>query len=196
MLTGLVAGVNPHRFDYAKPTRRVERFSDIDFASLAACGYNYGLFDVDNTLALRRSNVVATPILETIRAAQACGHLQGVALVSNAVWPSRRRLARLTAIRDQIGPNTVLVAAYLPRIKPHPWPFRRALDLLGATTRRTIVVGDQIFTDIAGANRLGGGIHTIWVPPLGDDAWFTRGRRAKETWVFDKIWGGKIDPRS
>lgn len=53
--------------------------------------------------------------------------------------------------------------------KPRNRAFRRALDLLGTSPRETAVIGDQIFTDIAGGNRMG--MYTILVVPISDKEW-------------------------
>jgi HAD superfamily phosphatase (TIGR01668 family) len=57
-------------------------------------------------------------------------------------------------------------------IKPRKSPFRRAMKMLGMTPGETAVVGDQIFTDILGGNRLG--LYTILVVPMpGKEYWAT-----------------------
>ena len=48
--------------------------------------------------------------------------------------------------------------------KPKPSGYRKAMEQLGTDTGNTIFVGDQIFTDVWGANRAG--IHTILVKPI------------------------------
>ena len=48
--------------------------------------------------------------------------------------------------------------------KPKPSGYRRAMKELGTDTSNTIFVGDQIFTDVCGANLAG--IRTILVKPI------------------------------
>ena len=45
-------------------------------------------------------------------------------------------------------------------IKPRKSPFKKALALLGTTPGETATVGDQLFTDIWGGNRMA--LFTIW----------------------------------
>jgi HAD superfamily hydrolase (TIGR01459 family) len=45
--------------------------------------------------------------------------------------------------------------------KPHPEIFRRMLQQLGATAERTLMVGDNLFTDITGSRGLN--IATLWI---------------------------------
>ena len=49
-------------------------------------------------------------------------------------------------------------------VKPLPFAFLRALQLLGVRRRDAAMVGDQLFTDVLGASLLG--IRTILVEPL------------------------------
>jgi uncharacterized protein len=49
-------------------------------------------------------------------------------------------------------------------LKPFPGGFGRALRVLGTTKRQTLVIGDQVFTDVLGASLLG--LRTILTDPL------------------------------
>ena len=48
--------------------------------------------------------------------------------------------------------------------KPKPSGYRAAMERLGTDTKNTLFVGDQIFTDIIGANLAG--IRSILVAPI------------------------------
>ena len=48
--------------------------------------------------------------------------------------------------------------------KPRPDGFHRAMKAMGTTPATTAVIGDQMFTDILGGNRVG--LYTIMVEPL------------------------------
>jgi len=53
----------------------------------------------------------------------------------------------------------------IPRArKPRRRAFRAAMEVMGTAPAETAVVGDQIFTDILGGNRLG--LYTILVTPV------------------------------
>jgi putative hydrolase of the HAD superfamily len=49
--------------------------------------------------------------------------------------------------------------------KPNPRLFKRALDVLGASPQKAVMVGDRLDTDICGAKKLG--IATVWYNPSG-----------------------------
>jgi predicted HAD superfamily phosphohydrolase YqeG len=73
---------------------------------------------------------------------------------------------RLNAIAKQLGiPSTHVFAAGFTDQKPLPGIYRRAMAVMKATSATTVMVGDQIFSDMLGANLLG--IYTIFVWPLG-----------------------------
>lgn len=56
--------------------------------------------------------------------------------------------------------------------------------MMEAQPAQTAIIGDQLFTDIAGGNKLG--LYTILVRPLGPDHWSTRlsGRRLREARIL------------
>ena len=66
------------------------------------------------------------------------------------------------------------------RLKPRKSAFRPALELMNVSPDRVAVIGDQIFTDILGGNRLG--LYTILVRPLSRREFF--GTRISR--VFEK----------
>ena len=66
---------------------------------------------------------------------------------------------RVAAAGAQLGVSTVPNA-----LKPLPFGFLRALRLLGTPRRQTVVIGDQLFTDMLGGKLLGLG--TILTEPL------------------------------
>lgn len=74
-------------------------------------------------------------------------NLDPVLPVEGELWPGAGAL--VAAIRTATGREPVAVG------KPEPYPFRMALERLGARPEETLMVGDQIATDVVGAARLG-----------------------------------------
>ncbi|MBF0706472.1 MULTISPECIES: YqeG family HAD IIIA-type phosphatase [Bacillales] len=77
--------------------------------------------------------------------------------------------------------------------KPMTKAFRKALKDMNLSADDTVVIGDQIFTDVVGGNRMG--LHTILVVPVAStDGFFTKFNRKIEsiflTWMKRK---GKIN---
>lgn len=70
--------------------------------------------------------------------------------------------------------------------KPLRKSFGRALKLMGTKKEETVVIGDQLLTDIFGGNRKG--LHTILVIPVAtNDAKITTFNRKLESFIMGKL---------
>lgn len=70
--------------------------------------------------------------------------------------------------------------------KPKKSPYIKAMELLNTNSRNTAVIGDQIFTDVLGGNRLG--LYTILVKPISTKEFiWTRFVRKLEKILIKKI---------
>ena len=125
---------------------------DIDLKSLAQSGKKLILLDVDNTLLPWKGEAIPQTSLDWITTARKCG--LELCILSNTRHP-----ARLDRIAKKLGVN------YLQgRFKPSTAMYRQALKQFGAQPQQAVMIGDQLFTDILGANRAG--IEAIWVRPM------------------------------
>ena len=134
------------------PDEYVPSVCDIDLESLKSRRREVILIDLDNTLVPWRGYNVPLDVREWLQRARRQGI--NVCLVSNTRFPER--LERLARELDLPFVSGVL--------KPRRGGFRKGLEALGASRERAVVVGDQVFTDILGGNRLGA--YTILVRPL------------------------------
>jgi HAD superfamily phosphatase (TIGR01668 family) len=123
----------------------------IDLDTLRGRGVRALLVDLDNTLLPRDTSEFTVEALDFASRVREAGF--SACLVSNN-WH-----ARVHAAASELGFMLVPKA-----LKPLPWGFRAGLHLLGATSRETAVIGDQLFTDISGGNMLG--MTTVLVLPL------------------------------
>lgn len=134
-----------------EPDLYLRSVRDIDIEGLRERGIDTLLMDLDNTLLPRDSTVIPDDIV------QWCSHLdeQGMTacLVSNN-WHERVRTVAAEL-------DFLLVSK---AVKPLPMAFRRAMRLAGSSRDRSVVVGDQMFTDVLGGKLLG--LMTIMVLPL------------------------------
>lgn len=134
------------------PGEFVESVTQIDVKKLKSRQITALLVDLDNTLVPWQSYDIAQEVVKWIREAEQQG--MEFCIVSNT--RSRGRLKRLASI---IG------VPFVERsLKPRRAGFYEALKLLNVNMDNAAVIGDQIFTDILGGNRLG--MHTILVRPL------------------------------
>ena len=72
---------------------------------------------------------------------------------------SNNKEPRVKMFNDVVQVNYIFKAN-----KPMPGNYRKAMEIMGTTTENTLFVGDQIFTDVMGANIAG--IRTILVKPI------------------------------
>jgi len=117
------------------------------------------LLDLDNTIIPRDSQRFEPAVEQWLRDLLDQGF--SLAIVSNN---SPARVNTLAA--------PLQIPAVTRAVKPLKRAFKNALNLLGVSVENTAVLGDQIFTDILGGNRLG--LFTILVVPMnGKEFWAT-----------------------
>ncbi|MGM9997943.1 MAG: YqeG family HAD IIIA-type phosphatase [Candidatus Bruticola sp.] len=159
--------------------------ADIPFAQLADLQKVNICLDVDNTLALRSSSVIDARAAQALAEAKHNGYINEICIVSNIIW-GRAREERVRLIAQQIGTEHYVAARFWER-KPGAKPFLSAMRMMNAKPENTAIIGDQIFTDIAGGKKLG--LYTVLVRPLGDDHWttFITGRRRREKKILCRL---------
>ena len=123
---------------------------EIDFERLYQEGYRGVIFDIDNTLVAHGAPADA-------RAVRFFAHLK--ALGYRCCLLSNNNEPRVRTFNEKIRVKYIYKAH-----KPWTANYRRAMQLMHTDTGNTLFVGDQIFTDIWGANRTG--IRTILVKPV------------------------------
>jgi len=126
--------------------------TDIRIEELKEAGIDTVLLDLDNTLVAWQRHDVSEAVREWLGALKAAG--MKLCLVSNTRFG--KRLRALSAELD---------IPYVRRAwKPRKSGFVRAMQELGAEPSKTVMIGDQMFTDILGGNRAG--LYTVMVKPL------------------------------
>ena len=146
-----------------EPWMRLDSALDIPFDELAADGVRALLFDLENTL-IPPGGPFNDEGREIVAKARAAGLAVGVVSNASASWVG----AELT--REDIP----FVA---PAGKPGREAFEQGCALLEVSPREAVYVGDQMITDVLGAQRAG--LRTILVQPRyeheGRSAQFQRG---------------------
>lgn len=132
------------------PGEYLDSTYEIDFDYLYDCGYRGLIFDIDNTLVPH-----GAPADE--RAVLLFRHLKELGF--SCMLLSNNQEMRVKTFNDAVSVNYIFKAG-----KPKTSGYRRAMEILGTNQSNTIFVGDQIFTDICGANLAG--IRTILVKPI------------------------------
>lgn len=132
------------------PGEYLDSTYEIDFDKLYTQGYRAVIFDVDNTLVPH-----GAPADE--RAIALFSHLKELGY--SCMLLSNNKEPRVKMFNDAVGVNYIYKAN-----KPMPGNYRKAMEIMGTDTTNTLFVGDQIFTDVMGANLAG--IRTILVKPI------------------------------
>lgn len=132
------------------PGEYLESAYGIDFEKLYHDGYRGIIFDIDNTLVPH-----GAPADDRAKALFAALKELGYrcCLLSNNKEP------RVKMFNDEVQVDYIFKAG-----KPKVSGYERAMELMGTTRENTLFVGDQIFTDVYGANRAG--IRTILTRPI------------------------------
>lgn len=134
------------------PNEFIDSVPDINIAELKNMGIKAFLIDLDNTLVPWQGYDIPDEIVKWIHEVSDDG--MKVCLVSNT-----RTSGRLDRIASKLDVKYAVKA-----LKPRRAGFLEALKLLDVTPCEAAVIGDQIFTDIFGGNRLD--IYTILVRPM------------------------------
>lgn len=122
----------------------------IDFQKLYQEGYRGILFDVDNTLVPHGAPATEESV-ELFRRLHEMGF--STCLISNNKEP------RVTPFADAMETPYVYKAG-----KPKCSGYQKGMEIMGTGTQNTLFIGDQLFTDVWGANRAG--LYSILVKPI------------------------------
>lgn len=132
------------------PKEDAESAYSIDYGKLYENGYRSIIYDIDNTLVEHGAPATeaAVELVERLRR-------MGFAIC----FLSNNGEQRVSEFCDKVDAVYIYKAG-----KPKKKGYEAAMKLMGSTMDQTVSIGDQIFTDIWGANR--SGIYSILVKPI------------------------------
>ena len=111
----------------------------INYEKLYQSGFRAVIFDIDNTLVPHGKD--STPEIDGL-----FRYIHSVGL--KTLLLSNNSDERIQRFLENIDSPYVSMAD-----KPEPDGYYRALEILGVPKENAVVIGDQVFTDILGANR-------------------------------------------
>ena len=157
------------------PKEHVRNVQAIDLSKLKSMGIDNLIVDLDETLRKRNSDLIPEGSVKWIEEVKSRGFK--VCITSNN--PFRWKLRKIEKVFN--APVSFFA------LKPLPIAFKNAMKLLGSKPSNTALIGDQLFTDIVGANWLG--IYTILVDPItgAEKGIFRRMMRWLEQKVFPRV---------
>ena len=132
------------------PGEYLDSTYSIGFDKLRKNGYRGVIFDIDNTLVPH-----GAPADE--RAVALFSHLRELGF--SCILLSNNKEPRVKSFAEQVGALYIFKAG-----KPKKSGYLRAMEKMNTNKNDTIFMGDQIFTDVCGANLAG--IRTILVKPI------------------------------
>ena len=158
-----------------RPRERVRRITELTPEWLARRGLRGLVVDLDNTLVPYGVKPPAPDELDAWNRELAAAGVP-VVIVSNA------RTGRTRSWAKSLGLTGWGLAG-----KPFPWGLRRAFVQMGLPAKEVAVAGDQLFTDVFGANLVGA--YSVLVEPLEPKKGLphTRWVRALERRILERI---------
>lgn len=159
--------------EWLRPDFYVSRLIHIPIEYLEAKEIKGVIIDLDNTIAPWDSDVIAEKFAQWLQDVLICNIK--IILVSN------NKKNRVAAFSQLIGVPYIASAG-----KPLKKSFIRAKKILDLPSHRMAVIGDQLFTDVFGGNRMG--FHTILVQPMANKEFIgTQVLRKFEKFVLKKL---------
>ncbi len=157
------------------PVEAFHALESIPLEGLRNRGKKLILLDVDNTLVKWKGEDFSAEVVAWIDEAKSLGF--NLCILSNT-----RRPARLQRVCEKLGVKTVR-----DRFKPSTRMYRLALKEFDVKAEEAVMIGDQLLTDILGANR--SGIEAIWVHRIHDHEFIgTRVNRIIERFIISRLY--------
>lgn len=152
-----------------RATRYVAELALVDVDELVATGVRLVLLDRDNTCVPRGAQTAPDSVVAWLERARSAG--LELCLVSNNFHTTQ-----VSATARELGCEFVDHA-----MKPAPFALVRAMRARRRVPGETVMVGDQVFTDVVAGNLAG--VRTILVRPQSRrDLWYTHVFR-----VFERL---------
>ncbi len=137
-------------FEKFYPQEYLDSAYKINFDALYKEGYRGIIFDIDNTL-VPHGHPADGRSIALVRHLKLLGY--------RCIFLSNNKEPRVKMFADAVKMPYIFKAK-----KPNPANYKKAMEQMGTDLTNTLFVGDQIFTDIYGANLCG--IRTILVKPI------------------------------
>ncbi len=154
------------------PDMYIKSIYDIDYNKLKQKGIKCLLFDLDNTLVPVNEDVPTKKVKELFNRLEKDFK---IIILSNS---GKKRL-----IPFKEGLNVDVAAS---SHKPFKKKYLKIMDIYKFKYHEIAAIGDQLLTDIQGANRVG--ITSVLVNPIGDyEKWCTKINRFMEGFVYRKL---------
>lgn len=139
------------------PDQQLDSIFEVDVEYLQSLGIKGIITDLDNTLVPWNDRNITPRLAEWFAMLRKRGF--ELYIISNNSRDSGGQLAL-----------ELEIPAIFYAVKPRKRAFQKALDHMKLQSNQVAVIGDQIFTDVLGGNRLG--LYTILVTPISEKEFF------------------------
>ena len=140
-------------FENFLPDFMFEKFDEVTPSFLKEQNIRYLLIDIDNTLAPYEEALPNERVIAWFKLLEENG--------IRSVLVSNNHRERVELFNSLLG-----LPAFYDCKKPSPRRLKKYADSIGAVSSETSALGDQIFTDVWGAKKMGA--RAILVPPIKD----------------------------
>lgn len=155
-----------------KPTIYQKDIFSIDYDKLLENNINNLLFDIDNTISTTKEKTPNPKVIKLFEELRKKGF--NLFILTNALKK------RATSFGERLNVKT-----YYFSMKPASRNYNKVIKENNLKTKHTAAIGDQIYTDIKGANKLG--ITSILVDPIDKHEFITtKINRLKENKLISK----------
>ena len=155
-----------------KPTIYQKDVFSINYNKLKKQNIKNLLFDIDNTIANTKEKYPTKEIIDLFTNLKEQGF--NIFIITNAF--------KKRATRFAISLN---IKTYHTSMKPHKHTYKRIIKENNLNYEECAAIGDQIYTDVKGANKLG--ITSILVDPISNkELIITKINRLKEKYLINK----------
>lgn len=154
------------------PDMYCKNVQSVNISRLLYEGLEGVAIDVDNTL-IDYNQTLSDEVKNWVEKIKKSG--LKVCILSNS-----NNKNKVKKVADTLGLEYVMVAK-----KPFKSGFKKACNLLKLDPVFVAVIGDQLFTDVIGANRMG--MFSVYVEPINKkEHWYTRWKRPIEAFILSK----------
>jgi len=130
------------------------------------------MIDIDNTVVDTQKNII-DGLEDWYKKIKEAG-------IKCIILSNSSKIAKIRSVSDKLEIPYISLA-----LKPLKSGFKRGIKLLDLDRENIAVVGDQIFTDVIGANRCK--LFSILVKPINEqDLWYTKWKRPIENKILEK----------
>jgi HAD superfamily phosphatase (TIGR01668 family) len=141
-------------FELFNPTFQAESLDGISIERLVRDGIRGLIIDLDNTMTPWNDLEISPRVYKWFAELRVVG-------IQSCVVSNNKHRRRVAIVAEKLGIPFVFRAT-----KPRGRAFRAGMKIMQTGPKDTAVIGDQLFTDILGGNRLG--LYTILVLPISN----------------------------